>query len=98
MGLGDTLWALTDDDGILRWDASTGAWRSVPGQLAYLSAPTPDIVWGTARDGSIYRWDGTGWQGVPGNLVWISAAADGTVVGCAGDQTLWRLVGPTDWE
>jgi hypothetical protein len=98
VGLGDTLWALTDDDGILRWDAPTGTWRSVPGQLVCLSAPTADIVWGTARDGSIYRWDGAGWQGVPGNLVWISATADGTVVGCAGDQTIWRLVGATDWE
>lgn len=97
LGTGDTLWALTETDAIVRWNAPTGTWFDVPGGLSCISAPTPEIAWGTARDGSIYRWAGTGWQQVPGQLVWISAAADGTVVGCAGDQSIWRLAGPSHW-
>jgi hypothetical protein len=98
VGLDDTLWALTDGDEIRRWDARTGAWQTIPGGLVCVSAPTAGIVWGVARDETIYRWDGADWQQVPGRLVWISAAADGTVVGCANDQTLWRLVGADHWE
>lgn len=93
-----TVWALTDDNSVLRWDRAGAGWTMMPGKLRWLSTPTAEQVWGVSPAGQVFRWLNGGWQLIDGNLATIAAAADGTVVGTAPDDTIWRRYPNTPWH
>ncbi|KAL6058504.1 mitochondrial aspartate-glutamate transporter agc1, variant 2 [Balamuthia mandrillaris] len=65
-GMG-SIWAISQDNAIYRWNNNTESWVEAPGaKLCQLSASEDKAVWGVNEQGSVwqYLWDANSWQRV----------------------------------
>jgi hypothetical protein len=97
LGFEGTLWGLTKDGDVRRWNPEVGTWQGMPGNLVCITCPTAAHVYGVNHNGSVFHWNGREWDLLSGQLAWIAAASDGTVVGCAPDDRVWRYNG-SGWD
>lgn len=95
----DTLWTMTWEDGLLRWDTRTGTYERIFGAPGYAMDMeiAPDGKLWIADDTSLYSYDGISWTHYPApyfaDVVAIDDAGDRWV----GSLGLYRFSADGDW-
>ena len=91
-GSDGSVWGITGEGLVYRYDRARSAWEQVPGELKQLAVGDASRVWGVREDGQIFRYVGgdLGWENVPGTLAHIAVAGN-DVWGVNADGSVWRL-------
>jgi len=76
---------------IYQYDAASGTWNVIPGELNSIQVAANGSVWGINYAGLIYTYDSSDgtWINLPGQLTQLSVGADGTVWGINGAQQIY---------
>ncbi len=89
---GSEQWGVNPSFSLFRLNPTTRAFESRPGVLASLVITGTGIPWGTATDGTVYFWNGSGFTSAATTAKQLAAGADGTVwaLGSTGAAQAWN--------
>lgn len=95
VGAGADVWGINSSGEVFEYEALTGTWNNVPGQLNFIQVAANNAIWGINAAGLIftYDFDTASWVNVPGQLATLSVSVDGIVWGVNDQQEIYRFTG-----
>ncbi len=93
VGVRAMVWGVDTSGNIFQYDATSGTWNNIPGQLRFIQVGADNSVWGINSAGQIFTYDLTNslWINIPGELQTLSVGADGAVWGINAQQQIYYL-------
>ena len=93
VGAGADVWGLDSSGNIYQYDADTGTWNNIPGNLSSIQVGADGSVWGINSGGAIYTYNfsNNSWTYIPGQLSSIAVGKDGSAWGINQYQQIYRF-------
>lgn len=93
VGAGADVWGVDGGGNIFQYDASTGTWNGIPGNLTSIQVGGDHSVWGINSVGQTYTYNSSSqsWTNIPGTLAHLSVGGDGTVWGINSVGQIYRF-------